>query len=83
MERDDQSLEGPTSPPSSELWGLKVYDTDGRLLGTIDSTARAVGGPMRAIVNTPHGPRRFALVDVSQATVRNGVVLVTSVAGGR
>ena len=75
-------MEGPTSLPSSELWGRKVLDTDGRILGTIDSIARTVGGPVRAIVLVTRRPRHFALVDLSQGLMRGDDVIVPSRVNG-
>ena len=81
MEQRDRFQAGPTSLPSSELWGLRVYDDDGRLLGTIDSIVRTLGGPTRAIVRPSRWSRRCRFVDLSRAIVRNGVVLVPGAAG--
>lgn len=65
---------------SSDLWGRTVYDTEDRNLGTIDSIARTAGGPVRAIVRPALGHRRFVLVDLSAAFLREPALVVPAAA---
>lgn len=73
---------GPADLPANELWGLDVNDTEGHHIGRIDSIARTLDGPAQAIVRTARRPRRFIFVDLTQAILEGGAVIVPAVRGG-
>lgn len=72
------SFQAPWSVQSSQLWGRKVHDHQGRELGTIDSVVRTYGGAVRAIVRPNRRPRRFVFVDLREAVFDRKGVLVSS-----
>jgi hypothetical protein len=76
MELLRQPEQDPLDVPASELWGRQVCDTDGLLIGTIDSIVQTLGGTRRAIVQTSRRPRHFIFVELYDAVFQGEAMVV-------